>query len=328
MAGQHARPEAAGARSDPAGPAARRSCPVPSLAPIFGAVGVFLVLLGLVFGPVIVFVGIAALILALLYWGAEAMRDYDHVAHGSTLPVVLPSEPPPGVHMPGPSFRPIVAAIAVAVILYGLVFGGWLLVAGVVMLVIGLVGWLRDARAEYALAVRADSSGHLDSLPSPRAPTGTFALFGALFVLALILNSGLIPSGSANGATDGASPSPGGSGAPGGSAGGGGSAAAGGSGAPASLPPADVTVTAQGIEFDTKTISATAGKPLAIAFVNNDAGIPHDIEIADGSGALVFEGATITGVTSTVYSVPPLNAGTYKFSCKWHPNMVGELTAK
>ncbi len=303
--------------------------PAPSLAPIFGAVGVFVVLAGLVFGPVIVFLGIAALVLALLYWGAEAMRDYDHVAHGtSTLPAVLPSEPPPGVHMPGPSFRPIVAAIAVAVVLYGLVFGGWLLVAGVVMLVVSLVGWLRDARAEYTLAVRADSSGHLDSLPSPRAPTGTFALFGALFVLALILNSGLIPSGSASGASGGASPSPGGSPAPGGSAGAGGSTAPGGSGAPASLPPADVTVTAQGIEFDTKTISATAGKPLAIAFVNNDAGIPHDIEIADGSGGLVFEGPTITGVTSTVYSVPPLNAGTYKFSCKWHPNMIGELTAK
>jgi plastocyanin len=187
---------------------------------------------------------------------------------------------------------------------------------------VSLVGWLRDARAEYKLAERADRTSHLDSLPSPRAPTGTFALFGALFVLALILNSGIIPSGSASGSTGEASPGPSGSAAAGGSG------APGGSTAPGSQPPADVTVTAQGIAFDVKTISATAGKPLTIAFVNKDPSIPHDIEVADASDKVLFEGATITGVNSTVYSVPPLNAGTYKFFCKWHPNMVGELTAK
>jgi plastocyanin len=297
--------------------------PAPSFAPLFGGIALFLVMFGLVFGPVILALGIGALILTLLYWGAEAMRDYDHTAHGATtLPAVVQSEPPPGVHMPGPSFRPVVAAIAVAVLLYGLVFGGWLLAAGVIMLVVSLVGWLRDARAEYVLAERADDEGHLESMPSPKVPTGTFALFGALFVLALILNSGLIPSGSASGSTDGGSPAPSGSVAPGASG------PAGGSSAPGSLPPADVTVTAQGIEFDPKEIAATAGKPLAIAFVNKDAGIPHDIEVADASGALLFEGPTISGVNSTVYNVPPLKAGTYKFFCKWHPNMVGELTAK
>jgi plastocyanin len=87
-------------------------------------------------------------------------------------------------------------------------------------------------------------------------------------------------------------------------------------------------VTAEGIAFDPKAIAGTAKKPLTIAFVNKDASIPHDIEVTDGSGKLLFEGATITGVNSTVYSVPPLDSGTYKFSCKWHPNMVGELTVK
>ena len=300
--------------------------PTPSLAPIFGAVGAFLVLFGLVFGPTILALGVGALILTLLYWGAESMRDYDHAAGATTLPAVVPAEPPPGVHMPGPSFRPIVAAVAVAAMFYGLVFGGWLLAMGLIMLVVSLVGWLRDARAEYALAERADTSGHLDSLPAPRVPTGTFALFGALFVLGIILNSGIIPSGSASGATGG-SPAPGGSTTPGGSAAPGGSPAPGGSAA-ANPPAADVTVTANGIAYDTATLTSTAGQPFTIAFVNKDAGIPHDIEVADAGGAILFEGATITGVSSTVYSVPPLKAGTYKFQCKWHPNMVGELTAK
>ena len=300
--------------------------PGPSFAPVFGAVGLFLVLLGLVWGGVIIFLGVVALILTLLYWGSEAMRDYDHTAPPSNLPAVVHGPPPPGVHMPGPSFRPLIVAIALAVIFYGLVFGGWLLAMGVIMLIISLVGWLRDARREFNLAVAADQTGHLEALPDPHVPTGTFVLFGTLFVLAIILNSGLIPSGAANGSTGG-SPAPGASGAPAGSAGPGGSPAPGGS-APANQPPADVTVTAQDIKFDTATIAATADKPLTIAFVNKDDGIPHDIEIADAGGQIVFEGATIKGVSDTVYSVPPLKAGTYKFECKWHPTMVGALTAQ
>ncbi len=105
-------------------------------------------------------------------------------------------------------------------------------------------------------------------------------------------------------------------------------ASPGGSGAPgASLPPADVTVTAKDIKFDPLSLSTTAGKGLTIAFTNDDPGVPHDIEIADASGVL-FEGQTINGVAATVYAVPPLKAGTYKFMCKWHPTMVGELTVK
>ncbi len=291
--------------------------PGPTFAPIFGAVGVALLLFGLVFGGVIIPLGLVALVLGLLYWGAEAMRDYDHTAgSGSNLPAVVHAGPPAGVHMPGPSFRPIVAAIAVAVLLYGLVFGGWFLAAGLAMLVIGLLGWLRDAGAEYRLAERAGDGGHLESLPAPRAPTGTFALFGALFVLAIIMNSGVIPSGSANGSTGG-SPAPGASGAPAGS----------GSAAP-SQPAADVTETAEGVKFDTTALTATADTSLTIAFVNKDAGIPHDMQFHDASGATVFEGDTVTGPGRAVYTLPPLKAGTYPFLCKWHPTMVGQLTVK
>lgn len=295
--------------------------PGPSFAPIFAAVGVALVMLGLVFGGVVILLGLAALVLTLIYWGAESMRDYDRAAgSGTTLPAVVHAGPPPGVHMPGPSFRPILGAIAVAVMFYGLVFGGWLIPIGLIMLVLSLVGWLRDARAEYVLAERADASGHLDSLPAPRVPKGTFALFGALFVLGIILNSGIIPSGAASGAS-------GASAAPGGSPGPGGSATAGGSAGP-SQPAADLTVTAEGVKYDTASLTATADKAFTIGFANKDAGIPHNVQIADASGAFVFEGDTITGVAQIIYNVPALKAGAYKFSCKWHPNMVGDLTVK
>ena len=55
-------------------------------------------------------------------------------------------------------------------LMLGLVFGEWLLAAGVIALVVTLVGWLVDARGEYVKTVEADSTGHLENIPPPRAP--------------------------------------------------------------------------------------------------------------------------------------------------------------
>ena len=49
-----------------------------SLAPIFAAIGTALLFLGLVFGGVVLALGVIALILTLLYWLAEGLRIYDH----------------------------------------------------------------------------------------------------------------------------------------------------------------------------------------------------------------------------------------------------------
>lgn len=117
------------------------------------------------------------------------------------------------------------------------------------------------------------------------------------------------------------SPAPSGSGAPTGSA------------APSAAPSGGSGGTvldeiASGVQFQTTSLEAPADKPFQIKFDNQDAGIPHNIQIADGSGKLVFEGDTINGVNSITYNTPALAAGSYKFVCKWHPNMVGELTVK
>ena len=66
-----------------------------------------LLLFGLVFrGPILV-VGLAALVLSLLYWGAEAMRDYDHATSAqSSLPAVVHPDHRPASTCPGrPSGR-------------------------------------------------------------------------------------------------------------------------------------------------------------------------------------------------------------------------------
>ena len=106
-------------------------------------------------------------VLTLLYWLAEALRIYDRDI-GPTepqLPAVISQGPPPGVHMPGPSWRPFLGAFGVFALFLGLVFGGWVLTAGIIALIATLVGWLSDAVKEYRETVRADTTGHLAEHP-------------------------------------------------------------------------------------------------------------------------------------------------------------------
>ena len=296
--------------------------PGPSLAPIFAAIGTALLFLGLVFDGLVLALGVIALVLTLLYWLAEGLRVYDHDNEPTTtvLPARVAAGPPPGVHMPGPSFRPILGALGTALLFLGLVFGGWLLAVGVFALVVGLIGWLFDARKEYVKVIEADRTGHLENLPDPRTPSRLFAVLAVLVVAAAVAQSGVLTAGSANGGTPGASgsPAPGGSAAPPPPAG---------SGVPGSPPPgggpADVTVQAKDIAFVESTWTGPADKPFMLAFDNEDAGVPHNIAIKDAGGTEVFKGEIFNGAETRVYDVPALPAGQYAFVCSVHPNMSG-----
>ena len=107
----------------------------------------------------------------------------------------------------------------------------------------------------------------------------------------------------------------------------------GGGGSPTPAPSSaasDVKIVAMGVQFTTTAVSAPAGKPFNIVFDNQDAGIPHNVAIHEGSatGKEVFKGTIFAGVAQQTYSVPALAAGTYAFVCSVHPNMVGALTVK
>jgi len=86
--------------------------------------------------------------------------------------------------------------------------------------------------------------------------------------------------------------------------------------------------TAVNTAFSQTALTAPAGQPFSIKFENQDAGVPHNIEIKDSSGNTVFKGDLLTGVATTTYNVPALPAGTYAFNCTVHPNMTGTLTVK
>jgi plastocyanin len=298
--------------------------PGPSFAPLLGAVGVLFLGIGFVEGGLWLVIGGVALALTLLYWGREALRDYDHIPAAAGEHVVVGMLPAPagtapeGVHMPPPSFRPLLVAIAMTMLVAGLIVGGWALLVGFAAVVITGVGWLLDARKEYSAVVVADRTGHLDSGGAPSWPKATFAALAVLIAVGLVFSSGLLPnSGTDAGAGAGAAPSgqpAGGAGAPAESAG-------------ASLPAADVTITAQGIDFTTKDVIAPKDTDFTIAFDNQDPA-PHDVVIKEGSGTVVFQGAVVTGPAVQIYNAPPLAAGTYSFVCSIHPAMVGTITAE
>lgn len=292
--------------------------PGPSFAPILASIGVFLLFLGIVFpGPILV-LGIIALVLTLIYWLTESVRIFDHdlgLMTRTELPTVVHEGPPPGVHMPGPSFRPFLGAVGTGMLMLGLVFPGWLLVAGLLALVATLVGWLVDARKEYVQAVEADTTGHLESLPPPRTPSLLFAVLAVLLIGGVVLQAGWLPPRNVSGG-EGAT----GSGAPPASG------APGGSGGPAPAPQADVVIHAHNVAFAETTITAPAGRPFTLAFVNEDSGTPHNVELHDASGASVYKGEIFPGVDTKVYDVPALEAGSYTFACTVHPNMTGSAT--
>jgi plastocyanin len=85
--------------------------------------------------------------------------------------------------------------------------------------------------------------------------------------------------------------------------------------------------------FTETTLSAPADTPFTIHFVNQDEGIPHNVQIFEGTDTSAepvwapADNALITGPDEAMYEIPALPAGTYTFNCLSHPTtMVGTLT--
>jgi plastocyanin len=92
------------------------------------------------------------------------------------------------------------------------------------------------------------------------------------------------------------------------------------------------TIVAMGVKFDLAKLEVEANKTFKIIFDNQDAGIPHNVAIHEGTASAVgkelWQGAIFPGVATQTYDVPALAAGNYSFICTVHPNMVGDLVVK
>jgi plastocyanin len=91
---------------------------------------------------------------------------------------------------------------------------------------------------------------------------------------------------------------------------------------------AAVEVSAQGLRFDTSSLTAPASEPFTLVFHNDDPGVPHNVAIyADSSASTaLFVGDVFNGPATMNYSVDALDPGSYFFRCDVHPQMAGTLT--
>jgi cytochrome c oxidase subunit I len=53
-----------------------------------------------------------------------------------------------GIHLPGPSYFPVIAALGLPIAAYGLIFNWWLVGAGLVLVLAGFYGWILEPSAE------------------------------------------------------------------------------------------------------------------------------------------------------------------------------------
>lgn len=275
-------------------------------------------------------IGLIVSVVAVIGWLRDAMHEWRATAAGGHAPamaVALPApagaalvaagptavvaaerypEPPPGVHMPGPSPWPFFAPIALFVMLLGLVFSAVLLVGGLVLGIIAAAGWLLDAGHEYR---STEAVGHaVPRTRDPRAvwPSRLVPLYGAVIVISVL--GTLAPTGIAflNGLTPPvASPTP------------------------IAVPAMPEISASSAVSFDTKTLIVPAGRAFDLVFDNKQAGVPHNVKIGDSAAlaTVLFDGEVVTGPAQVTYHVEALQPGDYYFLCKIHPNMNGTVTA-
>ena len=61
-----------------------------------------------------------------------------------------PAPPSEVIHLPGPSYLPVIVAIGTTIALVG-ILSGWVVVAiGVVIVLVGVIRWIRQTREEMA----------------------------------------------------------------------------------------------------------------------------------------------------------------------------------
>lgn len=209
-------------------------------------------------------------------------------------------------HMPSPSPWPFFAPIALTLIFLGVIFSVILIIGGLILGGIAAAGWYLEASRDYR---STEEAGHaipatLDPVRAwPRRVVPVFAAVIAISLLGALAPLGLNALNSLRPAP--ASPTP------------------------LAVPAMPEISASSAVSFDTGTLIVPCCRPFELVFQNNDAGVPHNVEITDGPqmGQVFFDGEVINGVASVTYQVPALTEGDYYFLCKIHPNMNGTLRA-
>ncbi|HUG46912.1 MAG TPA: hypothetical protein VMP67_00715 [Candidatus Limnocylindria bacterium] len=317
--------------------------PGPSRWPFVLPIGVAMVLFGLVLpvrdeaGQVVVplnlpllGIGLAVTLLAIGGWLIDAMREWraqaygaqavagvlapgasptGHLAAGAVGHAARPAvatEPPVGVHMPGPSPWPFFAPLGVALILFGLILSWALVLGGLLLAVIAAAGWYREASHEYRSTEQVGHAVPVTRDPERAWPRRLVPVFLAILGVSLIVALaplGLQWLGGLAPPADGEQP-------------------------PA-VPEVAEIVARSAVSYETDTLVVPCCRDFELIFHNEHDGVPHDVDISDDAGGTtLFDGEIITGPDEITYSVPALDEGDYYFFCSVHPNMNGTVQSR
>ena len=301
--------------------------PGPSFAPILAAVGAFLLFLGLVFG------GVdpgprrdrAGPDPALLAGRGPARSTTTTSPRRRTVAAGASSTTGrrPASTCPGRRSARSSARSGTALLLLGLVFGGWLLASASSPWSLGLIGWLPDARREYVKTVEADTTGHLENIPAPRPPSRPLDVLAVLVVGAVVLQSGVLADRLGQRRDAGGSAAR----TPAGSAGAGRFRRPDRSGGRRRA--AGRRRDGRGQEHRLRRRPRGRDRRTSRSRSRSTTRTPARRTTSssrDSSGAVVFKGEIFTASTTRVYEVPALPAGDYTFIVLVHPNMTGTAT--
>jgi plastocyanin len=269
-------------------------------------------------------------------------------ARGSEFVPPVPADaPPPEVHPVTPGrpvsggLWPALGATALTLALLGFVIGPVMTVAGLVLAVATVVGWMTGVSSDHTGAVH-------DLLPIGIPVVGLFTIFSLMFFLSRVLLA--VPEQASTAIALGAAILILGAAslislAPRISrqalaailalagvvlAGGGIVAAAAGPRAiekPEGVSAGPVKVAASGLQFLEKEVRVKADLPAEISFDNKDKAIPHNIAVFSDPDFTkrLFTGDIVPGPITVDYRFTAPAAGTYFFHCDVHPNMQGKL---
>ncbi|MDQ2825427.1 MAG: cupredoxin domain-containing protein [Actinomycetota bacterium] len=286
-------------------------------------------------GTLYLMVGVVAFLLGVVLSSVRENELAPVIAADAPAPVVRAVAVAP---VPGGGAWPLVAAVAVGLVVMGLVESSLFAAAGVLVGLVAAAGWLSRATSEstgrgvsllpvglpvlglsFVASVMFCLSRILLAVPE-KASTG-IALAVAVLIMVVASVSALRPN--VSGRTMAAALALGAMVM----VGGGVAAAAVGErhiGEGDKAGAGVVLVQAQGVAFVQQEIDLKANADVEIKFENKDKGVQHDIIIfATDPAKPLFRGDLVTGPATATYKFHAPPAGEYKFQCEVHPTMKG-----
>lgn len=100
---------------------------------------------------------------------------------------------------------------------------------------------------------------------------------------------------------------------------------------PTPVPGATVLqLVARNLQFQPRSLTATANQPVQLQFDNQDSGVPHNVAFFTNSSktTAIYKTPLETGPKVETFTFTAPGPGTYFFVCEVHPDMTGSFVVR